>query len=349
MTNASYSYQGNQSLVAQEFKTKELLSDIKVNIVKYSIWLFMAIAMGFIPKPLLPTALLFPFAAQQSLLHKSKEQITLVENENKSMKKEVNVLVSQNQQLQIEVKSLLAKGQQLDSKQEESTKIANKAQIRSHLATLKLQEIYVQNRQLKAEIARQQRESEKMESKIANKSVSLNNEKVATKAHGYISIDGNNFFKSRRELNLDIDWHRLRNYLTKLVGNIDDYSLTYYTGVNNNRRNEEGFVNRLKNKYGYKVITFDVSQYSDGTKKVKGDDMAIAVDLLRNTQAGDSVVLVTGDGDFIPLVEEILTRNVQVTLIGALHATNSDWQKLKKQQGFKFISLDSISDEIIKQ
>ncbi len=367
MANASYPYNSNQSLAVKEVEIVEIKEskkpspERKLNIVQYCLWLVVAVIMGFLPKPVLSTVLFFPFAFQQSLLHKSKEQITIVEDDNQSMRNKMDVLVSQNQDLlvdvnvlavqnedlQISVKSILENEEKLATKQEELGKIANKAQIRSHLTTQKLQEMYVLNRQLKAEIARQQREFETQIAQV--ESVRLNNDKVATKAHGYISIDGNNFKKSYQELNLDIDWRRLKNYLTKLVGNVDDYSLAYYTGMDKRRRNQQGFVDRLGDKYGYEVITFDIARYSDGTRKVKGDDMAIAVDLLKKAQAGDSVVLVTGDGDFIPLVEELLNRNVKVTLIGALHKTNSDWQKFSQRKGFYFISLDSISNLIIKK
>ncbi len=381
MANASYPYNSNQSLVVKEVEIVEIKEskkpspERKLNIVQYCLWLVVAVIMGFLPKPVLSTVLFFPFAFQQSLLHKSKEQITIVEDDNQSMRNKMDVLVSQNQDLktdvsalvsqnkdllvdvnvlavqnqdlQISVKSILENEVKLETKQEELGKIANKAQIRSHLTTQKLQEMYVLNRQLKAEIARQQREFETQIAQV--ESVRLNNDKVATKAHGYISIDGNNFKKSYQELNLDIDWRRLKNYLTKLVGNVDDYSLAYYTGMDKRRRNQQGFFDRLGDKYGYEVITFDIARYSDGTRKVKGDDMAIAVDLLKKAQAGDSVVLVTGDGDFIPLVEELLNRNVKVTLIGALHKTNSDWQKFAQRKGFYFISLDSISNLIIKK
>lgn len=73
--------------------------------------------------------------------------------------------------------------------------------------------------------------------------------------------------------------------------------------------------------------------------------MAIGVDLMDSTQAGDRVILVTGDGDFLPVIQKLLDRRVRVTVIGASSHTNYRLQNLQ-QEGFQFICLESISEQI---
>jgi uncharacterized LabA/DUF88 family protein len=69
------------------------------------------------------------------------------------------------------------------------------------------------------------------------------------------------------------------------------------------------------------------------------------LDLIEAAKPGDRVILVTGDGDFIPLVERLQARNVDVNVVGASVNTNSRLQALLQQD---FIPLESISDQIVK-
>ena len=64
---------------------------------------------------------------------------------------------------------------------------------------------------------------------------------------------------------------------------------------------EEKFFEALE-KSGYEVKTKDLQIFAGGAKK--GDwDVGIAVDAIKMSRSLDVVVLVSGDGDYIPLVE----------------------------------------------
>lgn len=66
---------------------------------------------------------------------------------------------------------------------------------------------------------------------------------------------------------------------------------------------EEKFFEALE-KSGYEVKTKDLQIFAGGQKK--GDwDVGIAVDAIKMSQSLDVIVLVSGDGDYIPLVEYI--------------------------------------------
>ena len=55
----------------------------------------------------------------------------------------------------------------------------------------------------------------------------------------------------------------------------------------------------------------DLQVYSSGMKKADWD-VGMAVDAIRLSQSVDTIVLVTGDGDFLPLVEYLQGHGKQV-------------------------------------
>lgn len=66
---------------------------------------------------------------------------------------------------------------------------------------------------------------------------------------------------------------------------------------------EDRFFEALENS-GYEVKTKDLQIFPGGAKK--GDwDVGITVDMIKLSQSLDVVVLVSGDGDYVPLVEYI--------------------------------------------
>jgi len=77
---------------------------------------------------------------------------------------------------------------------------------------------------------------------------------------------------------------------------------------------EASFFDALE-KTGIEVRLKNLQVYPDGTKK--GDwDVGLAVDAIRLCANIDVIVLVTGDGDFIPLVEYLKALGKHVELMG---------------------------------
>jgi uncharacterized LabA/DUF88 family protein len=77
---------------------------------------------------------------------------------------------------------------------------------------------------------------------------------------------------------------------------------------------EQGFFEALA-KRGIETKTKDLQVFYSGAKK--GDwDVGLAVDAIRLSPKLDTVILVTGDGDYVPLVEYLkLNEGVQVEII----------------------------------
>ncbi len=76
---------------------------------------------------------------------------------------------------------------------------------------------------------------------------------------------------------------------------------------------EKNFFEALE-KLGIETKTKDLQIFSSGSKKADWD-VGIAVDAIKMSSRLDSVVIVSGDGDFIPLVEYLQTQGVQVEVV----------------------------------
>ncbi|HEY4496603.1 MAG TPA: NYN domain-containing protein [Candidatus Paceibacterota bacterium] len=106
---------------------------------------------------------------------------------------------------------------------------------------------------------------------------------------------------------------------------------------------EESFFDALV-KAGIEIRSKDIQIFPGGAKKADWD-VGMAVDAIRMAPLLDIVILVTGDGDFIPLVEYLkwgLGRGVEVA---AFHRTSSG--KLRESTD-RFIDLESIPKVIFK-
>jgi uncharacterized LabA/DUF88 family protein len=76
---------------------------------------------------------------------------------------------------------------------------------------------------------------------------------------------------------------------------------------------EKNFFEALTN-LGIETKTKDLQIFHTGTKK--GDwDVGLTVDAIKMAPRLDSVVIISGDGDYIPLVEYLQTIGVQVEVV----------------------------------
>ncbi len=76
---------------------------------------------------------------------------------------------------------------------------------------------------------------------------------------------------------------------------------------------EKNFFEAL-GKLGIETKTKDLQIFAGGTKKADWD-VGLAVDAIKMSPRLDSVVIVSGDGDFVPLVEYLQTGGVQVEVV----------------------------------
>ncbi|MFH0890743.1 MAG: NYN domain-containing protein [Candidatus Liptonbacteria bacterium] len=107
---------------------------------------------------------------------------------------------------------------------------------------------------------------------------------------------------------------------------------------------ESAFFDALE-KSGLELRVKDLQVYGDGLKK--GDwDVGIAVDAIRMCDFLDVVILVTGDGDYIPLVDYLKYGRGRRVEVASFHRSAST--KLQEAAD-RFINLESIPKIILRR
>jgi len=126
-----------------------------------------------------------------------------------------------------------------------------------------------------------------------------------------IFIDAQNIYHSAKHL-----YHSRVNFselVKSLTGNRTLARAVAYVAKSDPNTGEESFFDALR-KSGFELRMKDLQIFSDGSKKADWD-VGMAVDAIRMAQSLDVIILVTGDGDFIPLVEYLqvgLGKRVEV-------------------------------------
>src|SRR5215470_17375268 len=117
-------------------------------------------------------------------------------------------------------------------------------------------------------------------------------------------IDGAHLYSAAKGLAFDIDYRKLLDEFRKHGRLIRAY---YYTALVEDQDFSpiRPLVDWLDYN-GYTLVTKAAREYTDATgrRRFKGDmDVEIAVDMLEAASFLDHVVLFSGDGDFLPVIE----------------------------------------------
>lgn len=83
--------------------------------------------------------------------------------------------------------------------------------------------------------------------------------------------------------------------------------------INTESGDETAFFDALT-KIGIETKAKDLQIFSDGAKKADWD-VGIAIDAVKMAPKLDTVILATGDGDFVPLIEFLDKHGIQVEVI----------------------------------
>ncbi len=107
--------------------------------------------------------------------------------------------------------------------------------------------------------------------------------------------------------------------------------------IRSHSQEEEGFFEALE-KSGFNLKFKDLQVFPGGVKK--GDwDVGICIDAIRMSSRLDVIVLVTGDGDFEPLVEYLQNQGIQVEIIA--FAASASGKLIERADSFFDLSEDA--------
>ena len=134
-----------------------------------------------------------------------------------------------------------------------------------------------------------------------------------------VFVDVSNLFYSAKSAGVEVNYCRL---LEHAVAGRDLIRACAYTGVDPDNPNQRKFIDFLKAN-GYKIVCKDIHKYDGG--RIKANlDIEMAVDIMLLSQNLDVVVLVTGDGDFVPLIEAVQMKGVRCEVIGFGISTSNE-------------------------
>lgn len=119
-------------------------------------------------------------------------------------------------------------------------------------------------------------------------------------------IDASNIYYSQKRLKWQIDFRKLLNYLKS---EIDLQEIYYYTARDLSFTKQTRFLNFLE-MIGYKVRSKKIKFIKDKQRVVERDgfykgnlDVELTIDVLESKEKYDTLILVSGDSDFEPLLQ----------------------------------------------
>ncbi len=154
-----------------------------------------------------------------------------------------------------------------------------------------------------------------------------------------VFIDGSNLFYAALQLGIEIDYTKL---LKKLVGDRRLFRAYFYTGIDPSNEKQQGFILWMR-RNGYRVVTKDLHQLPDGTKKANLD-VEIAIDMISLASHCQTVVLLSGDGDLSYALNAVAYKGVQVEVVSLRSMTSDTLINFAD----KYTDLQAIQREISK-
>jgi uncharacterized LabA/DUF88 family protein len=128
-----------------------------------------------------------------------------------------------------------------------------------------------------------------------------------------IFIDNSNIFQGFKKYNIKASYEKLKNIITR--GRKLQNIFLYEGAVYPMSSEKKSWYKELANRSGY-IIRASFDKIASGGAIEKKVDINIAVDIisLAYENVYDTAVLVSGDGDFIPVIKKIkeLKKNVEI-------------------------------------
>lgn len=124
-------------------------------------------------------------------------------------------------------------------------------------------------------------------------------------------IDSANLYFASNMAKLKIDFIHLSHWFRsncKLTG------LNFYTAYDPEEAKQLGFIDELKDE-GYRIVKKPLKVFSNSAKK-GNMDIELAVDCIRQKDMYDTVILLSGDGDFSYLVQALSDLGKDTIILG---------------------------------
>jgi uncharacterized LabA/DUF88 family protein len=128
-----------------------------------------------------------------------------------------------------------------------------------------------------------------------------------------IFIDNSNLFHSFQSLNFHCDYNKFKKVI---LGKRNLLEANIYTGLMYPVRDKEKAWFSSLNKMGYNLKTRAIKVAPNGKKVEKRIDVLMAVDIISAAyeKRVDTIIIVSGDSDFVPVVKKLkdLKKSVEI-------------------------------------
>ncbi|RMF75604.1 MAG: NYN domain-containing protein [Alphaproteobacteria bacterium] len=164
-----------------------------------------------------------------------------------------------------------------------------------------------------------------------------------------VFIDGSNLYLTARNLGLEIDYRKLKEFFSERGRLLRAF---YYTAIADDQDYSpiRPLIDWLDYN-GYTVVTKPLKEFTDenGRRRVKGNmDVEIAVDMLNLAEHVDHVVLFSGDGDFRRVIESVQRRGVRVTVVSSTATQPPMIADELRRQADHFLELKTLGDAFLR-
>jgi len=158
-----------------------------------------------------------------------------------------------------------------------------------------------------------------------------------------IYVDVQNLYYAARDLGGKVDYKRLKEWI---VGSRKLEKANAYVILNPSIPDQEKFLHALEN-YGFYIRSKVIKTFYDGHQKGNWD-LGMAMDMIEDSEYLDIVALVSGDGDFAPVVRMLRRNGVKVEVYSFLHSLSYELREAADSffpLSEEFLLKDSISPE----
>lgn len=160
------------------------------------------------------------------------------------------------------------------------------------------------------------------------------------KGRVYAFIDAANILYSQQTLGWRVDYKKLKAYFEKECDLQGIYLYTGRVGANNK---QQDFLKKLES-FGYKVTAKEVKRIQVGknTFEWKGNlDVELTIDVIKNLDNFDTLILLSGDSDFAPLLDTAKQAGKNAIVMSTKgHISRELLQRSK------YINLKKLKDQI---
>lgn len=148
----------------------------------------------------------------------------------------------------------------------------------------------------------------------------------------YAFIDASNIIYGARAEGWFIDQKKLFDYIKRKFKISKAF---FYFGKDDNNKKQEGFLKKLES-FGFTLRVKQIKHY--GKRQKANCDVDLTMDMLLLKDKYERAVVLTGDGDFLPLFEHLKKNKKEIVIIAFPRRTA---RELKKFAGGNFIGLSN--------